>query len=198
MWVDGTNGETCGFFMDEKNHVAMLDDEGNDWPAGVYTANGIEIVPGMRVLDYNREETTVTNRKPFMEGREWQNGQPVPGTGRPWFTTANGGLFDGSRLRALEFRADISDANTVITYGGDLIETILAPVLNTLANDEYGPWCVEVVYSDSDGLIHKVVGNLIYSDGYTVTIQTLTEGFWGDPVAKFDVPMANILHLNVP
>ena len=63
------------------------------WPEA-YTDNGVLIVPGLRVRDYNWRETTVARVMPTME-----NG--VGDTLVPWFSTANGGMFDGSRLFAL-------------------------------------------------------------------------------------------------
>jgi hypothetical protein len=69
--------------------VADVDADGDPWPLA-YTVNNVRIVPGLRVRDYNSRETTVTDRKP-------SGGLSEP----PWFTTANGGLFDGSRLTAL-------------------------------------------------------------------------------------------------
>jgi hypothetical protein len=63
------------------------------WPQA-FTDNGVRIVPGLRVRDYNWRETTVTDERPHMGN--------APGGGTiPWFTTANGGMFDGSRLFAL-------------------------------------------------------------------------------------------------
>ena len=58
------------------------------WPQA-FTANGVLITPGLPVRDYNYDETTVTDQAPH-----WDNAIP-------WFWTANGGMFDGSRLLAL-------------------------------------------------------------------------------------------------
>lgn len=71
-----------------------------NWPTA-RTSNGVLIVPGLRVRDYNYAETTVTDAKPSIDGQTWEDGKPVAGTGTPWFDTANGGMFDGSRLVAL-------------------------------------------------------------------------------------------------
>jgi len=58
------------------------------WPIA-YTDNGVKIVPGLAVLDYNRRETTVSANPPHESHGVW------------WFDTENGGMFDGSRLLAL-------------------------------------------------------------------------------------------------
>jgi hypothetical protein len=68
------------------------------WPVA-YTANGVLIVPGLRVLDYDRRETTVG--VDFMvHNPTWSDGKPVAGSGIAWFRTTTG-TFDGSRLLAL-------------------------------------------------------------------------------------------------
>ena len=71
------------------------DADGNPWPLA-YTINRVRIVPGLRVRDYNWRETTVTDARPSLDGPRAHLGE-----GTPWFTTANGGFFDGSRLTAL-------------------------------------------------------------------------------------------------
>jgi hypothetical protein len=73
--------------------VPEQDADGNAWPLA-YTQNRIRIVPGLKVRDYNYRETTVTDRTPSLDG-------PLGTVRTPWFTTENGGLFDGSRLFAL-------------------------------------------------------------------------------------------------
>ena len=74
--------------------VPELDADGNAWPLA-YTVNNRRIVPGLRVRDYDRRETTVTAERPSLSG-------PLGTERTPWFHTANGGLFDGSRLSALD------------------------------------------------------------------------------------------------
>lgn len=59
-----------------------------DWPEA-RTDNGVLIVPGLHVRDYNWRVTTVSDKPPHMSH------------GVAWFYTANGGMFDGSRLFAL-------------------------------------------------------------------------------------------------
>lgn len=80
----------------------LTDADGNAWPTA-RTSNGVTVVPGLRVRDYNWRETTVTDEKPSIDGGTWDatNECIDPTTGTPWFHTANGGLFDGSRLHAL-------------------------------------------------------------------------------------------------
>jgi len=58
------------------------------WPEA-RTANGVLVVPGLKVRDYNWRETEVTDKAPHISH------------GVAWFWTANGGMFDGSRLLAL-------------------------------------------------------------------------------------------------
>lgn len=74
--------------------VPEQDADGGAWPLA-YTANRVRIVPGLRVRDYDYRETTVTDRAPHLDG-------PLGTTRTPWFRTANGGMFDGSRLTALD------------------------------------------------------------------------------------------------
>ena len=71
--------------------------EAHPWPHAT-TSNGVVIVPGLRVRDYNWRETTVVG----VSHTEDERDRGVP-TGRQvtWFDTANGGMFDGSRLFAL-------------------------------------------------------------------------------------------------
>lgn len=57
-----------------------------NWPVA-YTADGVKVVPGLRVLDYNYRVSTVTDRKPHESH------------GVYWFATT-GGDFDGSRMLA--------------------------------------------------------------------------------------------------
>jgi len=59
----------------------------DNWPVA-RTSDGVLIIPGLIVRDYNYNITTVTDRKPDMDN------------GNPWFFTANNGYFDGSRLTA--------------------------------------------------------------------------------------------------
>lgn len=68
----------------------LYDREGNLWPTA-YTRDGVLIVPGLPVTDYDRRATVVSDRKPYSDGA-W--GHSVV----PWFYTENGGMFDGSRL----------------------------------------------------------------------------------------------------
>ena len=86
------------------------------WPTA-HTSNGVLIVPGLRVRDYNWRETTVTDRRPHIANgldnpaqivrnadgtaAMYPDGSLVYSGGVPWFDTANGGSFDGSRLFAL-------------------------------------------------------------------------------------------------
>lgn len=74
----------------------------SEWPKAK-TANGVTIVPGLKVRDYNWNETVVTDHAPSIDGGTWSDeiGGIVPGTGTPWFRTENGGLFDGSRMQAI-------------------------------------------------------------------------------------------------
>jgi hypothetical protein len=78
------------------------------------TSDGTLIVPGLRVLDYNRNETTVVADRDAdrdyncIAHPDYQfeahtvhgcfNGWEKP---THWFTTANGGMFDGSRMQAI-------------------------------------------------------------------------------------------------
>lgn len=78
------------------------------------TSNGVVIVPGLKVRDYNRDITTVVAdndatehkcnatrrslRQPDFDYFPCHNGWNKP---THWFKTANGGLFDGSRLEAI-------------------------------------------------------------------------------------------------
>lgn len=96
-------------------HKARRVPESRDLPEGwpvAYTANGVKIVPGLPVLDYNRKETTVTDARPSIDGGTvmrdaegnalmYADGSLRYSGGTPWFDTANGGMFDGSRLLAL-------------------------------------------------------------------------------------------------
>lgn len=59
------------------------------WPTDERTSNGVLIVPGLKVRDYNWKETVVSDRMPTYSHDV------------AWFRTANGGDFDGSRLHAL-------------------------------------------------------------------------------------------------
>lgn len=54
------------------------------------TSDGTPITLGLRVTDYNRNRTFVTG----IQSLDYL-------TGLVWFTTANGGMFDGSRLEAI-------------------------------------------------------------------------------------------------
>jgi len=74
--------------------VPEQDAEGGAWPLA-YTQNRVRIVPGLKVRDYNYAETTVTDARPHLDG-------PLGTVRTPWFRTANGGSFDGSRLFALD------------------------------------------------------------------------------------------------
>lgn len=53
------------------------------------TSDGTPIVPGLAVIDYDRRRTTVVNVT------------SIEINGTVWFATANGGMFDGSRLEAI-------------------------------------------------------------------------------------------------
>lgn len=53
------------------------------------TADGTPIRLGLEVIDYNRNRTTV------------KNVSHIELHGTVWFDTANGGLFDGSRMQAV-------------------------------------------------------------------------------------------------
>lgn len=75
--------------------AALVAKDGSPWPVA-YTANNRKVVPGLRVRDYNYRETTVTDRRPDIDGGG-ASGRPAT----PWFHTENGGYFDGSRLFAL-------------------------------------------------------------------------------------------------
>lgn len=86
------------------------------WPHAL-TDNGVVIVPGLRVRDYNWRETTVTDARPHIANgldnpahvvrnedgtaAMYGDGSLVYSGGVPWFSTASGGMFDGSRLYAL-------------------------------------------------------------------------------------------------
>jgi hypothetical protein len=85
---------------------AFTDPESRELPEGwptAYTSDGVLIVPGLRVRDYDYRDTVVTSRKPIMDGGEWdeENDCLKAGTGTPWFACANGKDFDGSRLQAI-------------------------------------------------------------------------------------------------
>lgn len=54
------------------------------------TSDGTPIRLGLEVIDYNRDRTTVIG----VDSVDFH-------TGLPWFRTANGGMFDGSRLQAV-------------------------------------------------------------------------------------------------
>ena len=71
--------------------VPKVWDRPDDWPVA-YTDNGVLIVPGLRVLDYNRRESVV--------GDTFHMANGINDTRIPWFDTT-GGMFDGSRLLAL-------------------------------------------------------------------------------------------------
>jgi hypothetical protein len=86
-------------FGHKQRRVPKVWDLPDGWPIA-YTDNGVKIVPGLRVLDYNRRETVVGDRF-HIANPTWSDGQPVAGTGIAWFYTENGGTFDGSRLLAL-------------------------------------------------------------------------------------------------
>jgi hypothetical protein len=60
-----------------------------DLPAS-HTANGVPVTLGLEVVDYNRNRTTVVG----IDSIDFH-------TGLVWFRTANGGMFDGSRLEAI-------------------------------------------------------------------------------------------------
>lgn len=62
-----------------------------EWPTDEYTANGVLIVPGLKVRDHNYHTTMVTDRMPDYSHDV------------AWFRTANGEDFDGSRLVAVAF-----------------------------------------------------------------------------------------------
>lgn len=55
------------------------------------TSDGTPIVVGLKVLDYDRRETTVVGVQSLSHGTFW-------------FKTANGGMFDGDRLQAIGAR----------------------------------------------------------------------------------------------
>lgn len=80
------------------------DREGDPWPTA-RTSDGVLIVPGLAVIDYNRRATTVTDHAPSIDGGTYvvddtrAKGYRLDG-GNPWFHTANGGLFDGPRLES--------------------------------------------------------------------------------------------------
>lgn len=54
------------------------------------TSNGVVITPGLYVLDYNYRRTYVSHPCATRHRDEPQ-----------WFIMENGGMFDGSRLRAI-------------------------------------------------------------------------------------------------
>lgn len=91
-------------------------------PHGERTSDGTLIVPGLRVLDYNRNVGTVVEDRDATEYKcravnpdvtaAWSNPDADPpchnGWGKPthWFTVegvrnVGGGMFDGSRMQAL-------------------------------------------------------------------------------------------------
>lgn len=82
----------------------LVDRNGEPWPHAT-TSNGVVVVPGLAVIDYNRRATVVTDEPPSINGGTYQvdatrlAGYRLDG-GTAWFHTSNGGLFDGSRLQS--------------------------------------------------------------------------------------------------
>lgn len=58
----------------------------------MFTANRVLITDGLVVMDYDRRVTTVDLGRSEITRQFWSG----------WFRTANGGLFDGSRLSTVD------------------------------------------------------------------------------------------------